>query len=298
MASSVDPYLHFESNIVFGQFGVEVEEAYAESLALPHGLQVKAGQFLTAFGRINNSHPHSWNFVDQALMIGKFFGSEANRGLGVQAGWLTPLPWFTEIKLSATDAVGQCCARSWLGGSDLPVRRPNDVLYTLTAKSFVPIDDDWSLQLGVSGQEGPNASGNGNRSEVLAGDLYLRFRPAADPERRSLSLQVEYGVRARQLPGRSLVDHAGYAHLVGVFALRWEAGWRTDWTTGLADDPLDPQWTGQRTRHAAQLTFYPSHFSRLRLQASADLPSWRSEPIYGVVLALETLIGDHGAHNF
>lgn len=298
MASSVDPYLHFESNIVFGQFGVEVEEAYAESLALAHGLQIKAGQFLTAFGRINNSHPHSWNFVDQALMIGKFFGSEANRGLGVQAGWLTPLPWYTEIKLSATDAVGQCCARSWLGGSDLPVRRPNDVLYTLTAKSFVPIDDDWSLQLGVSGQEGPNASGNGNRSEVLAGDLYVRYRPAADPERRSLSLQVEHGLRARQLPGRSLVDHAGYAHLVGVFALRWEAGWRTDWTTGLADDPLDPQWTGQRTRHAAQLTFYPSHFSRLRLQASADLPSWRSEPIYGVVLALETLIGDHGAHNF
>lgn len=298
MESSVDPYLHFQTNIVFAQFGVEVEEAYAETMALPLGLQLKAGQMLTAFGRINPTHPHAWSFVDQPLMIGKFFGSEGNRGLGVQASWLTPLPWFTEIKLAATDAAGECCARSWLGGTDLPVRRPSDVLYTLTAKSFVPVDDDWSVTVGLSGQDGPNASGNGNRSEVLGADLYLRFRPADDPQRRSLSLQIEHGVRSRQLPGTHLVDHAGYAHLVGVFALRWEAGWRTDWSTGVSNDPLDATWTGQRTRHAAQLTFYPSHFSRLRLQVSADLPSWRQEPIYGAVLALETLIGDHGAHNF
>lgn len=298
MASSVDPYLHFESNIVFAQFGVEVEEAYAETMALPLDLQIKAGQFLTAFGRINSTHPHSWSFVDQPLMIGKFFGSEGNRGLGIQAAWLTPLPWFTEVKLATTDAAGQCCARSWLGGTDLPVRRPEDLLYTLTVKSFVPLDDDWSVTLGLSGQDGPNASGNGNRSEVAGADVYLRYRPASDPQRRSLSLQFEHSVRSRQLPGTHLVDQAGYAHLVGVFALRWEAGWRTDWSTGVSQDPLDETWTGQRTRHAAQLTFYPSHFSRLRLQVSADLPSWRQAPIYGAVLALETLIGDHGAHNF
>jgi hypothetical protein len=298
MESSVDPYLHFAANIVYAQFGVEVEEAFAETMSLPWGLQVKAGQFLTAFGRVNPTHPHSWSFTDQPLMIGKFFGSEGNRGLGVQASWLTPLPWFTELKLSATDAVGACCARSWLDGQDLAVRRPSDLLYTGTAKSFVPIDDDWSLTLGASAQTGPNPSGLGNRSEVLGGDLYLRYRPASDPQRRALSLHVEHAVRARQLPGRSLLDHAGFAHLVGMFALRWEAGWRTDWSTGVVDDPLDPSWSGPRTRHAAQLTFYPSHFSRLRFQVSMDRPSWLAEPIYGAVLALETLIGEHGAHNF
>ena len=298
MESSVDPYLHFQTNIVFAQFGVEVEEAYAETMALPFDLQVKAGQFLTAYGRINATHPHAWSFVDQPLMIGKFFGSEGNRGLGIQAAWLAPLPWFTEVKLAATDAAGECCARSWLGGTDLAVRRPDDLLYTLTLRSFVPVDDDWSLTLGLSGQGGPNASGNGNRSEVVGADVYVRFRPVADAQRRSLSLQVEHSVRSRQIPAAHLVDQAGYAHLVGVFALRWEAGWRTDWSTGVSTDPLDAAWTGQRTRHAAQLTFYPSHFSRLRLQVSADLPSWRQEPIFGAVLALETLIGEHGAHNF
>ncbi len=298
LSSSVDPYLHFEANIVYGQFGVEVEEAYAETLSLPAGLQLKAGQFLTAFGRANPTHPHSWHFTDQVLMVGKFFGSEGNRGLGVQLGWLTPLPWFTELKLSATDASGACCARSWLGAQDLPVRQPGDVLYTLTAKSFVPLDDDWSVTLGLSGQSGPHATGNANRAEVAAADLYVRYRPAGDPQRRSLSLQVEHAIRGRQVPGRSLVDQAGYAQLVAALALRWEAGLRTEWTTGLQDDPLDPLWVAARQRHTAQLTFYPSHFSRLRLQASMDRPAWLDRPIYGVVLALETLIGEHGAHNF
>lgn len=298
LASSVDPYLHFEANIVYGQFGVEVEEAYAETLSLPAGLQIKAGQFLTAFGRANPTHPHTWSFTDQVLMVGKFFGSEGNRGLGVQLGWLTPLPWFTELKLSATDATGACCARSWLGSQNLPVRQPGDVLYTLTGKSFVPLDDDWSVTLGLSAQTGPHATGNNNRSEVAAADMYVRFRPAGDPQRRSLSLQVEHAVRARQLPYRALVDHAGYAQLVGVFALRWETGLRTEWTTGLPDDPLDPQWTASRQRHTAQLTFYPSHFSRVRFQVSMDRPAWLDRPVYGAVLALETLIGEHGAHNF
>lgn len=296
--SSVDPYLTLQANIVFAQFGVEVEEMYAETSALPGGLQLKAGQFLTAFGRINPTHLHSWSFADQPLMIGKFFGSEGSRGLGAQFGWLLPLPWYVEIKASATDAVGACCARSLLGGNDLPVRGPGDVAYTTNLKTFVPFDDDWSLTLSASGQAGPNASGNGNRSEIVGGDLYLRYRPVADPERRHLSLQVEHAVRARQVPGRALVDHAGYAHLVGAFGLRWEAGLRTEWTTGVAQDPLDPDWTGNRQRHAAQLTFYPSHFSRVRLQATLDRPGWRVEPIWGAVVALEALIGAHGSHGF
>lgn len=296
--SSVDPYLTMQGNIVFAQFGVEVEEIYAETLALPHGLQVKAGQFLTAFGRINPTHLHAWSFADQALLIGKFFGSEGSRGLGAQLGWLLPLPWYVEVRASATDAAGACCARSFLGGTDLPVRAPNDLLATASVKTFVPFDDDWSLSIGASGQSGPNASGNANRSAIAGGDLYLRYRPVADSERRSISLQVEHAVRARQIPGRSLVDHAGYAHLVAQIALRWEVGARTEWTTGVADDPLDPTWSGDRQRHAAQVTFLPSHFSRLRFHATIDRPAWRADPIYGALVALEALIGAHGAHAY
>ena len=66
---SVDPYFRFDSNIVFSLFGVEVEEAYATTIDLPWNLQVRAGQFLTRFGRINPTHPHSWDFVEPPLPL-------------------------------------------------------------------------------------------------------------------------------------------------------------------------------------------------------------------------------------
>ncbi|MEJ7729813.1 MAG: metal ABC transporter permease [Polyangiaceae bacterium] len=63
--ADVDPYFRFDVNIVIGPDGLELEEAYATTLSLPASLQVRAGQFLTRFGRINQMHPHRWDFVDQ-----------------------------------------------------------------------------------------------------------------------------------------------------------------------------------------------------------------------------------------
>ena len=59
MGASVDPYLRFDTNIVFKD-SVEVEEAYATTLGLPWNLQVRAGEFLSHVGRINLQHPHAW----------------------------------------------------------------------------------------------------------------------------------------------------------------------------------------------------------------------------------------------
>lgn len=296
--SNVDPYLHFAANIVFAQFGVEVEEAYATTLQVPYGLQAKVGQFLTSMGRINPTHPHSWHFVDQPLVNGKFFGSEGSRGLGGELNWITPLPWYVQLKASLHNAEGDCCARSFLGPAQIPVRRPQDLLATLRAEQFFPLDDDWSLYWGVSTQLGPNASGADNRTDIYGTDLYVRYRPASDPLRRFVALQAEAFSRARQLPGALVRDHGGYAQLIWHFDLRWETGLRTELGTGAKNDPTDPDWSGNRTRHSAQMTFYPSHFSRIRLQGSMDNPAWRSEPIFAAFLAVETLIGEHGSHNF
>jgi hypothetical protein len=52
-SAAVDPFFRFDANLVFALFGVEIEEAYVTSLALPGGLQARAGQFLTRFGRRN-----------------------------------------------------------------------------------------------------------------------------------------------------------------------------------------------------------------------------------------------------
>ena len=298
LSANVDPFFRFDANLVFAQFGVEVEEVYGTTLALPWGLQMRGGQFLTRFGRINNSHPHSWDFTDQPLVNGKFFGGEGSRGLGAEVSWLTPLPWYVEVIASGTDPIGECCARSFYGGSGLGIERIQDVLYTTAVKQFFPIDDNWSLMWGLSGQFGPNATGNDNRTEIYGTDILLRYRPVGAQGRTSVNLQAEVMARTRQVPDDRLEDWGAYAQLVWQINQRWDTGARLDFVHAVANDPLDPEEVGDRHRTSAQVTFYPSHFSRLRLQGAADVPEWRDEPIYALMLGLELVVGAHGAHNY
>jgi hypothetical protein len=298
LQSNVDPYFRFDANLVFSQFGVEVEEAYATTLSLPLDLQMRAGQFLTRFGRINPTHPHAWSFADQPLVIGKFFGSEGSRGLGAEASWLAPLPWYVELVGAATQADGECCARSFFGGEDLGVNDPGDLLYTLALKQFFPFGDDWSLSGGLSAQLGPNPTGQGNRTDVYGADLYLRWRPVKSPDRTAVSLQVEGLYRARQVPDDRLDDWGGYAQLVWDVNAVWAVGGRYERVSGVDGDPLDPEWTDARQRASAQVTWSPSHFSRLRLQANYDRPEWRDDPIWAGFLALEVVVGAHAAHAY
>lgn len=294
MDANVDPFFRMDANIVFAQFGVEVEEAFLTTLALPGSLQVRAGQFLTRMGRLNPTHPHAWSFADQPLVNGKFLGGEGSRGLGVELSWLAPLPWYVHWVASATEAGGECCARSFYGGDDLGTDGPEDLLYTARLEQFFDPSDDWSILTGTSAQFGPNPTGQGNRTEIYAADLLLRWRPVDSPERRAVSLQVEAMLRQRQVPDRLLRDYGGYATLVWRLSPEWETGARHELVTGVDDDPLDPAWSETRSRSTAQVTWYPSHFSRLRLQGSYSDPTGD----LAAFLAIEVLIGAHGAHRY
>ena len=298
VGAAVDPFFRMDANIVFGEEGAEVEEAFATTLALPWSLQVRAGQFLTRFGRINATHPHTWNFADQVLVLGKFFGPEASRGAGLELSWLTPLPWYVELVGSATNPFLGCCARSFYGDADISIRNVDELLYTTALKQFFPFNDDWSLSWGLSAQFGPNLTAPGNRSEIYGTDLYLRFRPTTSATRAALSWQTEVLLRRRRVPNDRLTDIGLYSQIIWSIDLRWETGVRYEYVTGTQNDYLDPEWTDDRQRFAGQLTFYPSHFSRLRAQVNYDDPMYRPDPYWGFILSLEVLIGAHGAHNF
>lgn len=298
IGSVVDPYWRFDGNLVFSQYGVEIEEAYASSLALPANLQVRAGQFLTRFGRLNPTHPHSWEFVDQPLVLGKFFGGEGNRGLGAEVSWLSPLPWYLEVVGSATEAQGASTARSFFGAEDFGVTGPQDLQLTGAVKQFFPFGPDWSLAWGLSGAFGPNPTGRTNRTEIFGTDLYLKYRPLRDGDWTIVSLTTEAMARRRQVPGGILTDEGLYATLFWRFAQRWGVAARYEAISGASGDPLDADWTGLRQRTSANLTFWPTEFSRIRLQGSADTAAWKPQPVYGVFLAFETVIGAHGPHQF
>ncbi|HWN71957.1 MAG TPA: zinc-regulated TonB-dependent outer membrane receptor, partial [Haliangium sp.] len=305
IGSAVDPYFRVDGNIVFSQFGVEIEEVYATTLSLPWSLQARVGQFLTRFGRINATHPHQWDFVDQAFAIGRYFGAEGNRGLGAELSYLTPLPWYVEIVGSITEAGGDATARSFFGAAPLTVESPLDFQSTLAIEQFFAFGPDWSLLWGVSAATGPNGTGHDNRSDVYGVDVYLKYRPVTRQSDTVVALQAEWFHRRRQVPRDLLADHGGYAYLFWRFdrqwgtALRYELGLPAENRAGdTGDDYLDPEWTEPRQRVSASLTYWPTEFSRIRAQGSRDAPGWRDDPIYALMLALEFTIGVHGAHAF
>ncbi|HXX92019.1 MAG TPA: hypothetical protein VEN81_00205, partial [Planctomycetota bacterium] len=152
----VDPYLRGDANIVLqidsaGSTTIELEEAYLTTLEMPFNLQLKAGQFFNAFGRINSTHPHTWDFVDQPVIVGRVLGPDGYRNPGAQVAWLTPLPFFAELTGSVQNSQGdtapyfRAVPGDVVAGRTLinrPVRSPDDMVYLSRLKtSFDPTDE-------------------------------------------------------------------------------------------------------------------------------------------------------------
>lgn len=310
-SSIVDPYFRFDANIVFALEGVEVEEAYGTTLDLPAGLQARFGQFLHRFGRLNSTHPHSWDFVDQPFALGRVFGSEGGRGLGLEVSWLTPLPWYVELVGTATEATGEDTARSFYGEHDQEIESLADFLYVTAIKQFFPLNDDLSLLWGLSAALGPNPTSQDNRTDVYGTDVYLKYRPVTRESQLRVAWQSEVFYRRRQIPDDLLQDWSLYTEIAIGLTKRWGLAGRYEFGSPARDfegrttapdgsglDDLDPAWTENRHRFAANVAFWPTEFSRFRLQGSYDMPTWLDRGIWSTFLAAELVIGAHGAHQF
>ncbi|RAL25331.1 zinc-regulated TonB-dependent outer membrane receptor [Lujinxingia litoralis] len=305
LSAGIDPYWRFDSHILISLFGLEVEEAYATTLALPANLQVRAGQFLTRFGRVNPTHLHAWNFTTQPLVLGKFFGGEGLRGLGVEVGQLLPLPWMASWTLSAQSIAGAATGRSFLASAE-DLEQLQDLTVSARLEQFWDLSAHSGLLLGLSAANGPNSSGRGNRSDIFGVDLLLKRTVTGPRGRSELGWQSEWMLRRRQDPGPPdqeggsvLQDWGGYTELYYSPSLTWRAAARLEHVSGRADDPLDPQWINARQRGALSLSYTPSHFSRLRLEYGINhLPDAVQPRVHMVFLQLDLVAGAHGAHRY
>jgi hypothetical protein len=127
---AVDPYFKAQANLVLqiapdGTTNFELEEAYAVTTSLPHNLQVKAGQYLAEFGRINPTHPHTWDFVDQPLVSGLMFGPDGLRSVGARLSWLMPVPFYSEFLVGVANANGDTMTSFGSTPGRDPVRPPD-----------------------------------------------------------------------------------------------------------------------------------------------------------------------------
>jgi len=111
------------------------------------------------------------------------------------------------------------------------------------------------------------------------------------------------------LRGETLTDYGLYSQIVWGFRKGWVAGLRGDYVWGekgayekfpksfngelITTDPLrDCRW-----RISPNLTWYPTEFSKLRLQYNYDRRQQLGED-HSVWLQFEFLLGMHAAHKF
>ena len=321
---AVDPYFKGFANIVYkldenAETGVELEEAYVLTTSLPANLQLKLGQFFTEFGRQNPQHPHSWAFVDQPLVLNRMFGPDGLRSQGLRLSWLLPTPFYSEALISVVNATGGTTSsfRSdespEIHGGVIDERRvehASDLLLVPRLAFSFDLTETQTLLLGASGAFGPNNSGPSARTQVYGVDAYWKWKPAAAQAGFPfLSMQAEalfrrYDAAQRiseadptvTLPDEMLKDRGAYAQLLWGIKPRIVAGLRGEFASG-DESSFASELRGDRSRVSPNFTWYPTEFSKVRVQYNYDDRKAIGTD-HSLWFQFEFLLGAHAAHKF
>ena len=204
LEGAIDPYFRGQGNITYfidpeGESQVELEEAFLESLSLPSNLQLKAGQYLTEFGRHNQTHPHTWGFVDAPLVNARFLGPDGLRNPGARLSWLTPTPFFSELLVSVQNSHGETASSFRSEGhshgeedeEEIPFafRHPDndrgiedfgDLLYSARYAVSFDLTPSQVILLGGSAALGPNSRGaeesGGTDTQIYGVDFTWKWK--------------------------------------------------------------------------------------------------------------------------
>lgn len=219
--------------------------------------------------------------------------------------------------------------------NDRGIQHATDLLFTPRYVISIDITDDQVLMLGGSGAFGPNSSGGGGDTSTHIFGLDLTWKWKASNHHGGfpfLSFQTEALLRnyeagafdwadeenplldpATDLPaflaGETLTDYGFYTQILYGFRKGWVAGTRFDYVDGEKGSYERRGLTmngvvlgrdverSERWRVSPNLTWYPSEFSKIRLQYNLD----RRRDIgtdHSVWLQFEFLLGAHAAHTF
>jgi len=324
---AVDPYFQGFANIVFkldndNQTEVEVEEAFLQTTDLPFNLQLKAGQFFAAFGRINPVHPHAWEFADAPIVQALLLGGDGLRGVGTQISWIVPVPWYSQLIFAVQNGRGGTGYSFRNPGddgiffgrrtTDRELRGLQDFVWIPRWENSVDLSPTQVVLAGVSGAFGSNETGANSRTQVYGADLLYKWKSAnAEGGFPFVKWQTEFLYR-RFEAGRGMNesfpvaetfnDWGLYSQVLWGFKKGWVAGLRGDYydaEDSRYTDDLDRQ---SRSRISANLTWYPTEFSKIRLQYNHDILDQTfflsQRDVDSVFLQFEFILGAHGAHKF
>lgn len=324
---AVDPYFEGFANIVFkldndNNTDVEVEEAFLQTTSLPFNLQLKAGQFFAAFGRINPTHPHTWDFADAPIVHALLLGGDGLRGVGTQISWIVPVPWYSQLILGVQNGRGNTGYSFRNPGddgmffdrrtTDREIRGLEDFVWIPRWENSVDLSPTQVVLAGASGAFGSNETGGNARTQIYGGDFLYKWKSAtAEGGFPFVKWQTEFmyrrfeagrGINESFPVAETFHDWGLYSQVLWGFKKGWVAGIRGDYydaqDSRFTDDP-DRQ---SRSRISANLTWYPTEFSKIRLQYNHDFLDetffLAGRDVDSVFLQFEFILGAHGAHKF
>jgi hypothetical protein len=262
------------------------------------------------------------------LILNRTLGPDGMRNVGAQIAWLAPTRFYAEASLAVFNGQGETAFSFRNPGADdsegvarvhgratidRTLSGPGEMLYVPRLTSSFELTDQQTLVVGVSAAVGPNDTGVGERSQIYGADIYWKWKPAdahAGFPFVSWQAGAKYQIfqaaanltnpppQLSSLPAETLKDWGFYSQVLWGFKERWVAGLRGEYANGNrgAYDPWDV-YRNERTRISPVLTFYPSEFSKIRLQFNYDHGKLFGDQ-YSVWLQLEVLLGAHGAHKF
>jgi len=199
------------------------------------------------------------------------------------------------------------------------------------AASF-DLTDSQTLVAGASAAFGPNASGTSAETQIYGVDLFWKWKsPNQHAGFPFVSWQTEAMLRRYEaaafdwdlngsgiadpgeisdpvtglpafLPKETLTDYGLYSQVSYGFKKGWVAALRGDYVfpdkRGLYESitGADPE-RASRWRISPDLTYYPSEFSKIRLQYNFDHRNGIGDD-HSVWMQFEFLLGTHAAHKF
>ena len=289
LLSSIDPYAKADFYFSFarnadGEYVGTVEEAYLTTLSLPLDLRLKAGRFRLPIGRINPVHPHALPFSDMPAPIVAFLGEDGLIDDGISVNWFIPNPFgfYQDIDIGLSTV-----------SMESPLFAPpgaDRYLWTAHLKNFWDVDENTTLEIGLSGLTGPNHAGY--TSNLGAADLTLKWKPLQMNRYKSLVWQSEFFLSRYGLEESASVKTWGmYSFLTYQLGEQWFITGRYDYT----NPPLSPEVVDRVA--SGTLGWYATEFQKIEI-GGRMITSNAAQDRTEFTLRWIFVIGAHGAHQY
>ncbi len=309
-----------------GETELLVEEAFIQTLAMPAGLSLRGGRFLSGIGYLNNLHLHSDAFVERPAVYRAFLGQHYYDD-GVRLNWVAPTDTYWELG-------AEVFSGDPLQAEDLEQVETLGV-YHLYTKLGGDIGQSHSWQASLSWLRNENGQAGEHHDELevqeehdhehahgarfTGRDLYnvsavYKWAPQGNYKYNHLTLSAEYFYLDQPFAPDEH-DHEIQAeeeradsfdgwYLSGVyqFSPSWSAGLRYgELSAGLMEEQDDQvhYHEAKIKESEAMIAWHASHFSQVRLQYThQEVTEFGDFDDQVITLQYIMTLGAHGAHQF